>query len=699
MGQGHRRADRHAGRGRLGLDRFEHPARRLLTQVRGDAPAGAETPRHIFHFNGGFLWQRRVRRILKLSGYDLRLGWPSATDLIAVWGRSPVAARGERVAARTGAGLLRVEDAFLRSVLPGRDGPPPLGLLIDRQGVHFDAGAPSDIEETLARHPLDETPLLDRARDAMARLRAGHLTKYSGVDPALPCPDPGYVLVIDQTLGDASVRHGGADAATFRDMLVRAQAEHPRAPILIKTHPETVRGHRRGYFSASDAGGQVRLVTDPLSPWPLLEGAQAVYTVSSQMGFEAILAGHRPHVFGRPFYAGWGLTTDHHPAPFARRGRPLTRAQLFAGAMILAPTWYDPCRDRLCDLETALAQFEAETRAWREDRRGWTAHGMRLWKRAPVQRFFGAHRRVIFGRARADRPAMVWASAEATAAAPEGAVRVEDGFLRSRGLGANLVPPLSLVLDDLGIYYDPARESRLERLIAARETLRADQMLRAEALIKALTRHGLSKYNLGAAAPDLPPGRRILVPGQVEDDASIRLGAGEVRSNLALLQNVRAENPDAVILYKPHPDVEAGLRPGAVEAEGLADQIVSGCDPAALLSKVEEVWTMTSLLGFEALLRGVSVTTIGAPFYAGWGLTHDLGDVPPRRRARPSLAGLVHATLIDYPRYLDPVTGKACPVEIVVERLVHGPLPRAGRCNRLLAKLQGAFATHAHWWR
>jgi len=189
------------------------------------------------------------------------------------------------------------------------------------------------------------------------------------------------------------------------------------------------------------------------------------------------------------------------------------------------------------------------------------------------------------------------------------------------------------------------------------------------------------------------------VPGQVEDDASIRLGAGEVRSNLALLQNVRAENPDAVILYKPHPDVEAGLRPGAVEAEGLADQIVSGCDPAALLSKVEEVWTMTSLLGFEALLRGVSVTTIGAPFYAGWGLTHDLGDVPPRRRARPSLAGLVHATLIDYPRYLDPVTGKACPVEIVVERLVHGPLPRAGRCNRLLAKLQGAFATHAHWWR
>ena len=637
-----------------------------------------------------------MRRILALAGYDLRLGVPTSDDLIAVWGRSPYAGRGEAMAGRTGASLLRIEDAFLRSLFPGRAGSPPLGLVIDTRGIYFDSGAPSDLEHILTTHPFDDTALLNHARGGIARMQEAHLSKYTGFDPEAPCPDPGYVLVIDQTRNDASVTHGGADANTFREMLYWAQEENPGAPILIKTHPETGHGHRSGYFSASDESDRVRLFSDPVSPWALMEGAIAVYCVTSQLGFEAIYAGHRPQVFGQPFYAGWGLTEDRHPHALSRRGRSLSKAQLFAGAMLLYPTWYDPHRDRLCEAETAVEALAAETRAWREDRRGWAAHGMRLWKRAPLQRFFGRYRRLSFDRpAAAGRPAMVWASQ----AGPEGAARVEDGFLRSRGLGADLVPPLSLVLDDLGIYYDPTRESRLERLIAERAVLRADQMLRAEALIKALTRHGLSKYNLGAAAPDLPPGRRILVPGQVEDDASIRLGAGEVRSNLALLQNVRAENPDAVILYKPHPDVEAGLRPGAVEAEGLADQIVSGCDPAALLSKVEEVWTMTSLLGFEALLRGVSVTTIGAPFYAGWGLTHDLGDVPPRRRARPSLAGLVHATLIDYPRYLDPVTGKACPVEIVVERLVHGPLPRAGRCNRLLAKLQGAFATHAHWWR
>ena len=672
-----------------------------------EKPAGRPLDRRVFYFNAGFLRARRVRRIMALAGHRPRLGWPSANDLVAVWGRSPYARRGEAVAARTGAGLIRVEDAFLRSLFPGRaDGAPPLGLLIDSRGVHFDPAAPSDLETLLATHPLDDTVLMDRARGAIARLQEAHLSKYTAFDPTHPCPAPGYVLVIDQTRGDASVTHSGADAATFRDMLVRAQMENPGAPVLIKTHPETAQGHRAGHFSAADESDRVRLFTDPVSPWALLDGAVTVYTVSSQMGFEAIFAGHRPQVFGRPFYAGWGLTDDHHPDPMPRRGRRLSKAQLFAAAMIVYPTWYDPFRDRLCQIEDAISALEAETRAWREDRLGWTAWGMRMWKRAPLQGFFGRHARLRFARAgqpargRDSTRAMVWAGRADEAA--QDAMRVEDGFLRSRGLGAELVPPLSLVCDDLGIYYDPGHESRLERWIAARAQLRPDQQLRAEALIRAIRQAGLSKYNLGNPPPDLPAGHRILVPGQVEDDASIRLGAGEIATNLALLERVRTENPDAVILYKPHPDVEAGLRPGQVPAadlERLADLVLTGTDPAALLEQVDAVWTMTSLMGFEALLRGIPVTTTGAPFYAGWGLTQDMGRVPARRVARPTLTGLVHAVLIDYPRYRDPVTGLPCPPEVVAERLATGALPRPGPGNRALARLQGVFASYAWVWR
>jgi capsular polysaccharide export protein len=629
----------------------------------------------------------------------MKLGLPGPDDLIAVWGHSPYAGRGEAMAEKTGAGLVRVEDAFLRSLLPGRAGEAPLGLQIDTRGVHFDSAQPSDLEHLLAHHPLDDTVLLNRAKGAIERLREAHLSKYFAFDPATPVPEPGYVLVIDQTRGDASVAHGRADANTFREMLYWAQEDNPASRILIKTHPETRQGFREGYFGGDDAGMRVEIYDDNVSPWTLFEGAVAVYTVSSQMGFEAMLAGHRPVVFGQPFYAGWGLTDDRNPHPLPRRGRRLTRAQLFAAAMILHPVWYDPYRDRLCELEQAIDTAEALAREWREDRRGWIGEEIRLWKRKPMQKFFGRHRRMLFrSTARTDpqRQAMVWAG---KADPKRQVVRVEDGFLRSRGLGAELVPPLSLVTDDLGIYYDPSRESRLERLIASREELRPDQALRAERLIARVVRLGVNKYNLGGTSPDLPKGRRILVPGQVEDDASILYGAGEINSNLALLQAARNANPDAVILYKPHPDVEAGLRGGVIDAHDLADTVLQRADPAALLGAVDEVWTMTSLIGFEALLRGVKVTTTGAPFYAGWGLTSDLGQIPSRRRARPGLNGLIHAALIDYPRYLDPVTGLPCPVEVAVERLATGDIPHPGALNRAVSKLQGLLAGFAPLWR
>jgi len=666
-----------------------------MTLDASGATAGGATSR-LFVYNGGFLTQRRLRRILRLAGHRISLGLPGPDDLVGIWGNSPTAHRGRAIAEKRNAPLLRVEDAFLRSVLPGRAGEPPLGLLLDRSGLHFDASSPSDLEQHLARAHFDDSHLLGRARDAIARLREVHLSKYNNFRTDLEPPEPGYVLVVDQTRGDASVTASGADDARFREMLVFAQEEHPGARVLIKTHPETRAGYRPGYYDTSDETNRVSLYEAPISPWTLLEGAVGVYTVSSQLGFEAILAGHKPRIFGTPFYAGWGLTVDETPLP--HRQRSLTRAQLFAGAMIDYPTWYDPFTDELCQLERVLDVLEAQSRAWRQDHRGWVASGMRLWKRRPLQQFFGQQKRVIFSdnpERAPDRPRMVWA---AKADPEDDTVRVEDGFLRSRGLGAELVPPLSLVTDARGIYYDPSRPSQLEEMIARRESLTAAQSRRAEALIKRLTEDGVTKYNIGGTLPELPPGHRILVPGQVEDDASILTGAGRVSTNAHLLNAVRAANPDAVIVYKPHPDVEAGLRNGTADA-GLADIIAFGSDPAALLERVDAVWTMTSLLGFEALLRGVPVTTLGAPFYAGWGLSTDRGDIPARRTARPSVLGLVHATLIDYPRYYDPVTGGPCPVEVVVDRLATGAVPHPGIGNRMLSKLQGLFATYAHLWR
>jgi capsular polysaccharide export protein len=272
-------------------------------------------------------------------------------------------------------------------------------------------------------------------------------------------------------------------------------------------------------------------------------------------------------------------------------------------------------------------------------------------------------------------------------------IRVEDGFIRSVGLGSDFLPPASLVFDSRGMYFDPSVPSDLEILLREAE-FAPPLVARAQRLAAQLVTRGITKYNLAATGPVIaaPAGRRkILVPGQVEDDLSIALGGGGIRTNLALLAQARASNPDAYILYKPHPDVMAGHRKGAVpesEARRFADAVVPDASTAALLDLVDEVHTMTSLAGFEALLRGRRVVVYGRPFYAGWGLTID--RLVQERGRRLSLDELVAGVLILYPRYLDPLTRLPCGPEIIIERLDHPELWRPGLLVQA-RRLQGAM--------
>jgi len=253
---------------------------------------------------------------------------------------------------------------------------------------------------------------------------------------------------------------------------------------------------------------------------------------------------------------------------------------------------------------------------------------------------------------------------------------IEDGMIRSTGLGANCVPPLSIVVDAHGPHFDPAQASELELLLET-ATIPEDMLRRAVALRERLVSGGISKYGQDAERPAASretSRKQVLVTGQVADDRSVLRGGGGL-DNLALLRRARAHEPDAHIVFKPHPDVEAGHRKGHVpDAVALeyADEIDRTSSIAALLDRVDSVHVLTSLAGFEALMRGREVVTHGVPFYAGWGLTHDLGAMPARRTRRRTLDELVAATLILYPRYLDPVTRLPCEPETLVERIARG---------------------------
>jgi capsular polysaccharide export protein len=666
-------------------------------------------------FSSG-LW-RLHREVAALTGLEPVRGarWRALPvgGVVAGWGHKPTAAHARAVAAKRKLAYLAIEDGWLRSLRPG-SAEPPSSLVLDRSGIYYDAGAPSDLETMLetARtpDPADEA----RAEAAVDLLRRHRLSKYNealpedgGLDNELATRGP-VVLVADQTFGDASIAGGLADAASFARMVEAAVAENPGARLLVKLHPEVTSGSKRGYLDALALPHGCTVVSRPVNPWALLERVDKVYTVSSQLGFEALMAGCKVVCFGMPFYAGWGLTDDR--VTCSRRTNRISLTRLVHAAYFGYCRYLDAWRRQETDFFTAADQLLFLRQRYLANSRPVIGYRITAWKRPTVRAFLAGPSTVAFtrnlesaivqGQAKGGAVAAWGMTARRIAARVRGAgldlVTVEDGFLRSVGLGASFTPALSYVFDSSGIYYDPTRPSDLEGILQSSSFDAAD-LERARTLIETLIGQGLSKYNPAAAELTLKPpaGREIvLVPGQVADDEAVRLGGAEFYdaepmdrggANLALLKEVRARCPDAFIIFRPHPDVAAGLRAGRVPdalARQLADHIDMGPSIIAALQMADRVETVTSLAGFEALIRAKPVTVHGQPFYGGWGLTEDLRPLA-RRTRRLSLEELVAGVLIAYPRYLDPVSGRACPVELAVERLAQMRRQGPGLFGRL----------------
>lgn len=611
---------------------------------------------------------------------------PGHCDALAGWANKPSSAGAQRIARRRGVPYIALEDGFLRSVSLGQAGAPPMSLVADATGIYYDERKPSDLEALLESDGWLTGELRAQAHEAIAFKNRNRLSKYNDA-PALNLgiKTRKRVLVIDQTAGDASIPGAMADAISFGRMLLAAIDENPGADIMVKRHPAVAAGFRRGCVDIKS--NEVRKLDEACDPIALLEQVDTVYTVSSLTGFEALLLGLPVRCFGLPFYAGWGATNDEMKS--TRRLKHQTAEEIFTAAYMLYARYVDPLTGKACSIFDAMERLTFFKQRAAALRGPYACYGFAPWKHGPVRDVLGvAGAQVSFhssaaavNRAakRAGGEIVLWASRETEAIRKQLSAddvpitRMEDGFIRSVGLGSDFYRANSFVLDDTGIYYDGNNPSRLEVIL--QETAFDDALInRAHALRKAIVREGISKYNLGceAACQFAAAGskQKVLVVGQVEDDASIRHGCEDIAANAALVATVRRKTPDAYILFKEHPDVTAGNRRGALspDAAKLADKVIADADIVRCIEGADEIHTMTSLAGFEALLHGKRVFTYGRPFYAGWGTTEDHLAIP-RRTRKLSLDELVAGALILYPLYVDPVTRLPCTPEFLLQRL------------------------------
>lgn len=573
----------------------------------------------------------------------------------------PNAHQGEALAARLGCGWLHVTDGPLRSIADSASGAAPASL-VDIKAL----------EACQADPRLNAPDLLDQARTLMAfKDRHGLGQTHAAPVVDLRRTSRPRILVALGLATEPWPRCGGG----LGEMLGQARNDHPNAQIIVLRPPD-------GAPLESAELGQADLILERADLVSLVGMVDAVYDVGGMAGLEAILARKPVHCFGAPFYAGLGLTQDHGPKPPPKT--PLAREQLFAATYMLAPRYVDLLTGTSCSPQRAMERLAAFKRHADRVAGEWSVRDLPLAKRRMAADFLSGPRTRLSSTANPSARRLVWASRPDAAArrlqarAPQRLAYIEDGFIRSAGLGSSFHPAASLALDLGGIYYDRSSNSDLLAMLAERQ-FEPDLIRQAQDLRRSIVELGVSKYHLAGHELDLPADakhrRVLLVPGQVANDASVLRG-GENLGNLTLLRTVRERNPDAYIVYKPHPDVAAGNRPGQASKEEVArwaDIETPAANILRCISIADEIHTLTSLTGFEALLRGKPVTTYGRPFYAGWGLTEDVAEEFLRTGRRLTLDELVAAALILYPLYLDPVSGLPCGAADLVWRLSATP--------------------------
>jgi len=385
---------------------------------------------------------------------------------VLVWGRKSNTQAALRFAAKHDVPVHYLEDGWIRSSSENSHSRGSYSILKDKTGVYYDSSTPNDLENLLNLdntqfHAIATPERMAYAQRCREQLVRGNITKYNFTSQQMPTAPPDakkQVLVVDQTLDDASVRYGGMDAASFENMLYTAIRENPNTRITVRAHPDVVSGHRQGYLKALAEKLGIEISADAINPLLVLKHVDKVYVGTSQLGYEALLCDKQVVVFGQPFYAGWGLSDDR--SPVTRRIQNRSIDELFFASHIALARYCNPVTGQPWQLHECLDHVEP-----------WKQKYLRQYLRSPDGKVRFGSSKVRTG-SNCDAK-LTWAYRAFGDLSPDAEqrvdgkplFRVEDGFLRSMGLGSDYNAPASLVIDQCGLYLDPARPRDLENRI------------------------------------------------------------------------------------------------------------------------------------------------------------------------------------------------------------------------------------------
>lgn len=501
---------------------------------------------------------------------------------------------------------------------------------------------------------------------------------------------------------------GNTKNISHAELLDFTRHTYPDAQIIFKPHPLDLQDSRASLTEIVGSSGGVKILDSAVSLPQALETIDRVVTIASVGGFEAALRGIPVTVLGAPFYAGWGFTDD--VSLIERRTRQLSPLEVLAGAFFLYPIYIDSKTNKTIAPESMLRETLWETRAsFGSPLGGATGH------LDAAETISDSDKVVVIGSKYAaetlraafavddvivlnDRASGFDQQTKTLLPAPHPTCfllhrnarsstcrtvrastfpvfEIDDGFLC---FSNTRTAPYSVLIDSKGAHYDPDQPSTLEELLATYDFDAAPELMtRAEALLARFLESGLSRANPYPHVENVEKvygpkeNARVLVLGFRSNDRGTMLANPQGLTHADLLRLAREEHPDAQIILRPHPLTSSAelTHLKALSTEFPNVLIADAAMPfAQALESVDHVITLASLGGFEAALRNLPVTVLGAPFYAGWSITDDRA-APARRIRKLTPLQVFAVAYILYPIYLDPIRGERATPEEVLDLL------------------------------
>ena len=641
-------------------------------------------------FSKGIFHNRSIKAILNYK-LQYKPCISSTKAMVVGWGEKSNTIEAKAYAKKRKIPYVHLEDGFIRSVGLGVDNAPSFSIVVDKLGIYYDATKPSSLEKMLQSRNLSRnTKLMAEAKLAIELIKQFEISKYNMIPLSkaeiLPKNGRKKVLFIAQTKGDYSLTCGYGETFSTEEIFNTVIAENPNSDIYVKIHPDVLTGKKESDIDLEKIKErkEIAIISEPLNSISLLKEIDKVYTKTSQMGFEALILGKEVVCLGVPFYSGWGLTDDRVACP--RRTRTRTLEEVFAAAYILYSYYYNPYTERKTDIIDVLYTLNKQRQISYNNSGKNFFFNFENWKHSFIRNMFKSFldNKILFCQQLEDAleegmdqnsKIYIWgkkAYPELSRFSQENNIpiyRIEDGFYRSLTLGCYRSKPCSVLIDEKDVHYDPRKVTEIETLLSEYNFQNHPKLLsRANAVINFVANYGISKYNIQKIKKlKVNKGncdKIILIPGQVSSDQAIHYG-GMGMTNRKLVMQVREENPNSYIIYKPHPDVLSHLREGYLSDNFLhkyCNLVVGNLCLDSCIQAADEVHVISSMCGLEALIRGKKVITYGLPFYAGWGLTEDKLTIP-RRKRKLTLLELTAGSVILYPRYIHPKTNQICEIE------------------------------------